>query len=615
MYEPLYILTSVFPKDGKFEAYFRDIKTSQVKVVKKGLMYENYENITPVLQFFIENKTSPLLVYDSALEPIGMMSFDSFKKFLSESIVLDAEMINPNRFPDPEDDEIVCISYGNKDCVIVGFNGDGKDKIGENYILYFGDEKKLIEEVLKNLAQSSELFFCGYNILGYDLRYIKRRAELLGISNEIKTHSAKTLYENRRICLLPNFINLDLLPILQYVGFPSVKLEYVSKIFGLESSKMPIEDLWIYYKEKKFDNIIKHNINDVLTTHEVLKRVSYPIYLLAEKTIGSFDYGFYSNLPRNMMVRSLLNHYKKYKLRPEEILERINEEIKKFSFNLDQEKIKDSLNVEFTCKLEKAKLLDLPMKIVEKLKNQEPAFEEILENYKKIERDVISKLLLSGIVHRILLSLRKKKEYKSKIESLIKEIKSEVKGRIYSSSGRYLIVDNTEDPCSYNLKNVIFHSKKPKFFLANCEDILIGTIPKKPDGMPEKFFKSFVDDLFDLGLSKPAHQMQNMKEKLEKGKLYIDDLKIEVRGVDASQLSTASQKRNFSEKVGKSKLKKNEVIYVVKLKKGYLSLEEVRKKPVDDADLKYYEKEFSKLWEVYREIKSIQNSLENFFSS
>jgi hypothetical protein len=620
MYEPLYILTSVIPKDGKFEAYFRDVKSNQTKVVEKGLKYKKYENLPSLLQFFIENNTYPFLFYDSKLNPVGMMKFNSFEKFVSErSTSLDIEVLNPNRFPNPEQDEIVCISYGNKDCVNVRFNGEGKDRIGENYILHFSDEKKLIEGVLGDLAQSPDLFLCGWNSTNFDLWYIKMRAMLLGVSNEIKTHSAKTLYENRKICLLPNFINIDLLPILQYAGLPSTKLEYVSKIFGLESNKMSIEDLWFYHKEKKFDIIIEHNINDVLMTHEVLKKVLYPIYLLAEKTIGTFEYGFYSNLPKNMMVRSLINHYKNYRFTLEKILERINEEIKKFSFDLNQEKIKEKLTIKFTSRLEEAKLLDLPMKIVKKLKSFEPIFEEILKNYEEIssrtKEENFSRMLLSGVVYRILLSMRKKKEYKSKIESLVNEIKNEVKGRIYASSGRYLIVDNIDDQYSYNLTNVILYSKKPKIFLVNCEDFLIGTIPKKPVGMPDKFYKVFIEDLFNLALNQPANQMQNMREKLDKGELHIDDLKIEVRGVNTSQLLSDSQKKNFAYQAVKRDVGERERIYVVKLKKSFLTLEDVRKNPdaLKDVDLEYYEKKFSELWKVYNEIKSTQNSLENFF--
>jgi hypothetical protein len=620
MHEPFYILTSVIPKDGEFEAYFKDISFGQVKVIKKGLKYRKCENISSLLQFFIENNLYPLSVYDSTLEPIGMMNFDSFKKLLERCGAMDIEVLNPNKFPNSEYDKIVCVSYGNKDCVTVRFNGEGEDKIGENYALYFSDEKKMIGEFLKDLAQSPDLFICGYNTSSFDLRYIKKRAELLGILNEIKTYTAKTLYENKKICLLSNFINIDLLLILQYAGLPSTKLEHVAKIFGLESSKMPIEDLWIYYREKNFDSIIEHNINDVIITHEVFKKVAYPIYFLAEKTIGTFEYGFYSNLPKNMIVRSLFNYYRKKGLKVEEILKRINEEIKKFSFKFGQEKIKENLNVKFSGRLEKAKVLDLPIKITKKLRNYEPAFEEILKSYEKIDANIIEKnllkMLMSGNVHRILLSMRKKKEYKDKIESLIEEIKNEVKGRIYASSGRYLVVDDTEDPYSYNLKNAIFHPKKPKFFLANCEGILIGTTLKKTIGMPENFYKAFIEDLFNLSLNQPVNQMQEMKEKLNKRNLRLDDIKIEVRGVDTSQLSTDSRKKNFAERAIKRKMEERERIYVVKLKEGFSTLEEVRKKPVmlSEVDLNYYEKKFSELWEVYKEIKSMQNSLESFFS-
>jgi len=97
-------------------------------------------------------------------------------------------------------------------------------------------------------------------------------------------------------------------------------------------------------------------MNDVIITHEIFKKVAYPIYSLAQKTIGTFEYGFYSNLPKNMMIRSLFNFYHKKGLKAEEILKKINEEIKKFYFKLGQEKIKENLNVKFSGRLEKAKV-------------------------------------------------------------------------------------------------------------------------------------------------------------------------------------------------------------------------------------------------------------------
>ena len=620
MYEPRYILTTVIPTNGKFKAYFKDIKSGQVKVIERRLTYKKHKNIPLLLQFFLENDTYPLLVYDNKLKPIGIMSFNSFEKIVSERCTtMDIEVLNPSRLPNPEHDEIVCVSYGNKDCVKVRFSGKGEDKIEENYILYFSDERESIERFLGDLAKSEDLVLCGYNISGFDLKYIKKRAELLGVSNEITTHSAKTLYGNRKICLLPNFINIDLLPILQYIDLPSTKLEYVSKIFGLELSKMSIEDLWIYHREKKFDGIIEHNVNRVITTHEVLKRFLNPIYLLAEKTVGTFDYGFYSNLPRNIFVRYLLNNYRRYSIRFEEILKRIGEKVKEFSFDTAQEKIRENLNVKFKGRVEKVRLLDLPIKAAEKLKNYEPVFEEILKTYEKIGTDSIegkiSRRVMSCIVYRILLNRGKKKGYESKIESVIEEIKKGVKGRIYASSRRYLIADGIEDTYSYNLISAILNPKKPKILLANCEGVLIGSIPKRQAGMPEKFYKAFIEDLFDFVLNKPANQMRNMKEKLDRRNLSIDDLKIEVRGVNTSQLLIDSQK-NFSNQEMKKDIKERERIYVVKLKKGFLTLEDARKDPnvVNDVDLEYYEKKFSEVWKLYEEMKFLQNSLESFFS-
>jgi hypothetical protein len=213
--------------------------------------------------------------------------------------------------------------------------------------------------------------------------------------------------------------------------------------------------------------------------------------------------------------------------------------------------------------------------------------------------------------------MRKIKEFKNKVEPEIKKIKDEVgeKSRIYCSSGKYLIV-NDSSGYSSPLTNVVLHSKSPKIFLANCGGILIGTIPKKSVGMPEKFYESFIQDLFNIGLNKPAEEMQKMRKKLD-GELSLDELKIEVRGVDVSQLSRDSQKKIFVDKTIKREMEPWERIYVIKLNEGFLTLEEMRKNPerICEVDLDFYRKEFSKLWKIYEKIKSSssQNSLSNFF--
>jgi hypothetical protein len=620
MHEPLYILTNVLPKNGEFEAYLRDIRSNEVrKIVRRFESKENCKNISMILQFFIENEIFPLSVYDSRLNLIGRMSHDTFKNAISERYVaIDIEVLNPNRIPRPDRDEIVCISYGNKDRVVVGFNGESDIKFMENYIVFFDDEKKLLKETFEDLENSSGLFLAGHNIFGFDLRYMKKRAEIFKIPNEIKSYTAKTLFSNENILILPNLINIDLLPILQYANLPSVKLEHVAKIFGLESKKMPIEELWIYYNSKEYDRIIEHNVNDIITTSEILNKISFPIYLLAEKTIGTFTYGLYSNLPKNIMVRTLLDYCKDKRYRIDKILEIIDKELEKISFSLNREEVKGKLEAKVDARLEKAKLLDLPLMVSERLKDY-LIFENLLKTYQEIGLDSteekLCKRIISGILYKILTSMRKKEEYKKEIESKIEEIKNEVgkNSKVYCSSGKYLVVNDFQDYSS-SLTNVIL-CQEPKVFLANCEGILIGTIPRKPVGMPERFYEAFIQDLFNIALGKPTEEMKKIGERLERGNFSPDDLKIQLSGVDTTQLTRDSKKKIFVDKTVKRKTEPWERIYVVRLKgEKYLALEEMRRnrEKIKEVDLDFYRKEFSKLQEVYKKISS-RNSLNAFF--
>ena len=632
MHEPLYILTNVIPKDsnGEFEVYLKDLYSGEVqKRTEKIELRKKYKNISRTLQFFIQKNVYPHSIYDNNLQQQGNMNFESFKSEISQRCTtIDIEVLNPNRIPQSNKDEIVCISYGNDNSVVVRFNGEGEEKVGKNYFVYFDDEKNLLKETFEDLKESSDLFLCGHNIFGFDLTYMKNRAEILGIQNEIKTYSAKTLFNNKNISILPYFINIDLLPISQYASFPSTKLEYIAKIFGIKSEKMPIEELWSYYKDRKFESIINHNVNDVKVTFEILKRFSPSIYFLAGKTIGTFTYGLYSNLPKNMMIRTLLNHYKgKYRIN--EILEKINEELKKISFSLDSEEVKEKLEIRVNTRIEKAKLLNLPLIVSEKLKNLDCeklknfkiVFEDFLKDYQEIDSNSIdrniSQRIVSGILYKLLLSMRKKKEYKDIIESAIEEIKDEVKNsKVYCYSGKYLVVDDFQDSLlnsySSSLTNVILYSE-PKVFLANYGGILIGTIPRNPVGTPVKFYEALIQDLFNISLGESAEEMKKIGERLEKGEISVDDLKIQVSGVDTTQLTRDSPRKKIVDKIVKRETKPEERIYKVKVNSGYLSLEEIKRNPkkIEEVDLEFYKKKFSELYTVLKKIKS-SNSLNSF---
>jgi hypothetical protein len=633
MHEPLYILTNVIPKDsnGEFEVYLKDLYSGKVqKRTEKIELRKKYKNISRTLQFFIQKNVYPHSIYDNNLQQQGNMDFESFKSEISQRCTtIDIEVLNPNRIPQSNKDEIVCISYGNDNSVVVRFNGEGEEKVGKNYFVYFDDEKNLLKETFEDLKKSSDLFLCGHNIFGFDLTYMKNRAEILGIQNEIKTYSAKTLFNNKNISILPYFINIDLLPISQYASFPSTKLEYIAKIFGIKSEKMPIEELWSYYKDRKFESIINHNVNDVKVTFEILKRFSPSIYFLAGKTIGTFTYGLYSNLPKNMMIRTLLNHYKGKGYRINEILEKINEELKKISFSLDSEEVKEKLEIRVNTRIEKAKLLNLPLIVSEKLKNLDCeklknfkiVFEDFLKDYQEIDSNSIdrniSQRIVSGILYKLLLSMRKKKEYKDIIESAIEEIKDEVKNsKVYCSSGKYLVVDDFQDSLlnsySSSLTNVILYSE-PKVFLANYGGILIGTIPRNHVETPVKFYEALIQDLFNISLGESAEEMKKIGERLEKGEISVDDLKIQVSGVDTTQLTRDSPRKKFVDETVKRETKPEERIYKVKVKSRYLSLEEIKRNPkkIEEVDLEFYKKKFSELYTVLKKIKSL-NSLNSF---
>jgi hypothetical protein len=222
--------------------------------------------------------------------------------------------------------------------------------------------------------------------------------------------------------------------------------------------------------------------------------------------------------------------------------------------------------------------------------------------------------MISGILYKILMSMGKTREYKNKIESVNEKIKNEVRknSRIYCSSGKYLVVDDFQDH-SFSLTDVILHSE-PRIFLANCEGILIGTIPRNPVGTPVKFYEAFIQDLFNIALGKPAEEMKKMRKKLEEGNLSMDDLKIEVRGVDTTQLTKDTKKKNFADRTLGRKTELWERIYVVKTKEGFSTLEEMRRNPerIEEADLDFYRREFYELWGIFKTLNP-ENSLDRFF--
>ncbi|MEN3037703.1 MAG: DNA polymerase domain-containing protein [Candidatus Kryptonium sp.] len=208
-------------------------------------------------------------------------------------IQIDIETYTKHRFSNPErpDDRIIVISLTDNrgwEHII-----DGRRK----------SEKQMLIELIDIIRKKDPDVIEGHNILGFDLPYLIKRAELNDIELSLGRDGSKpkittTTYDRETVFTGIEIYGrhiIDTLILVQLYDFvkrelESYSLKYVSKYFGISSEDriyIPGEKI-AWYWDNEPDSLIKYALQDAKETQKLSNLLSPPYFYLTQMLPFSF---------------------------------------------------------------------------------------------------------------------------------------------------------------------------------------------------------------------------------------------------------------------------------------------------------------------------------------
>jgi len=282
------------------------------------------------LKDFYELDVSTEMRY--VIDNVSEFKFTNYKV-----LFFDIETTTYNGFPDYEDatESITCITYSNSfdkkliSLILKPTNWDEKwwqmeseiqKKVGENSkVLFFGDEKKMINYFLDHISIEDYDILSGWNI-NFDISYIFGRCDKLNLSKckmspfgkvSIRTVQNKQHRDEMKIDISGRFV-IDLLQRYKAITFkeiPSYSLEYVSELeFGVAEKKRKVLDFteeWLHHLE----DLILYSIKDVDLLIKLNEKLLLINYLEELRRINYLPNISYAEVAKNLIDISLFREY------------------------------------------------------------------------------------------------------------------------------------------------------------------------------------------------------------------------------------------------------------------------------------------------------------------
>ncbi|MDI9623499.1 MAG: DNA-directed DNA polymerase [Methanothermobacter sp.] len=204
-----------------------------------------------------------------------------------EILAFDIEVYNPHGMPNPEEDQILMISF---------YDGEKKRIIstkGEhlNFVEVVEDEKAILERFTQIIKDSKPDLIVGYNSDNFDFPYIRRRADLLGVKLDIGWDGS-TIKSLRRgfttATAIKGTVHVDLYPVMRrYINLDTYTLERVYfELFGEKKVELPGDQLWEYWDNENLrDQLFKYSIEDVTATYKIAEKI-LPLNMEITRIVG-----------------------------------------------------------------------------------------------------------------------------------------------------------------------------------------------------------------------------------------------------------------------------------------------------------------------------------------
>jgi len=275
-----------------FATNYKDLHNIADNLNMKGIRKRRGYDLGFITHYIIEKKLKPLQWYKISTELLGEDDFGGICKNLDVDICIkpnkneeiDKEEFSPRVLAyDIETDdfrigkgEILMVSLvSNNFKKVITWKKDNK-KNQQDFVEYVKDEEELLEKFVSYIKEISPDFLVGYFSDGFDLPYLKSRADHLKIPLNIGLDDTKPKFYRGNIPTgkISGIIHIDLLKFIQtaysqYMQSETLSLNEVSKEFLGDtkkdfkikhSSKLDGDDWTKYYEYNLHDSVLTYQL-------------------------------------------------------------------------------------------------------------------------------------------------------------------------------------------------------------------------------------------------------------------------------------------------------------------------------------------------------------------
>ena len=198
------------------------------------------------------------------------------KIFKPKILAFDIEISSPERYPRVEKDQIILISLFGEDFKKVFALG----KITSlDYVECARDEAELIEKFKDAVKVHSPDYLVGYFSDGFDLPYLKRRAEINNLKLDLGLDSEPIKIHKTRGAEISGIIHIDILSFIRNILGNSLKVDSFSlntiatALLGEKKEKIDFKTFVDISGKESFEELYRYGLKDAELTYKLCKKV------------------------------------------------------------------------------------------------------------------------------------------------------------------------------------------------------------------------------------------------------------------------------------------------------------------------------------------------------
>lgn len=236
---------------------------------------ENYET----------NIDDDVILFKLEKEPEDTNNTLTRNKILS----FDIEVYNAEGMPSAENDPIIMMSLSGN----YGFNKVlSTKKSTRDYVETLDTEKDMLRRFVEIIKEENPDLLVGYNSDNFDLPYIKKRADTLGIKLKLGVDNSSIRFMKRgfnNAGVIKGRVHVDLyLLIRQYMRLERYTLERVyEELFDEVKIDVPGDKIYQYWDsdDEKLEELFDYSMDDAITTTKIGDKIT-PLTIAQSRLVG-----------------------------------------------------------------------------------------------------------------------------------------------------------------------------------------------------------------------------------------------------------------------------------------------------------------------------------------